>query len=309
MMKDFPMLQEASFTNCGSIAKIFLEGINMYIPDKGVLENSVMEFLMPSEFAENTLLYVREAGHFYCTSQYAFSRSYLDTYLIIYVAAGKMRAVIEGQSMNVPAGSAVLIDSHRPHGYACITDSEFYWTHFNGKMSANYCNYLFRQKGNVFDGDYQFRKNTLEDFQDILQNVQRPIVNEHLNSYRLHHLLSQFAAPARSTEIDRVLQPAIRAFSKNIAENFTLPQLADLCGVSVSTFLRTFRKNFNCTPHEYMVKRRISEAQRLLSNTTMTVGDIAIDCGFNSATHFCRAFRANIGMSPKEFRVLWAENK
>ena len=74
--------------------------------------------------------------------------------------------------------------------------------------------------------------------------------------------------------------------------------------MSISHFIRSFKKYAGCTPHEYLLSYRLRQAKELLLSTDDTIERIAEQCGFHSASHFARAFRKNLSMTPSEFRNL-----
>lgn len=82
----------------------------------------------------------------------------------------------------------------------------------------------------------------------------------------------------------------------------SLEDLADQCSMSTSHLIRSFQRYLNCTPHEYLLAFRLKQSKQLLLSTSMSIEQIAEQCGFNSASHFARAFRKNNGASPSTFR-------
>ncbi len=56
------------------------------------------------------------------------------------------------------------------------------------------------------------------------------------------------------------------------------------------------------SPHQWLLTRRVSKARSLLADSTLTLAEIALACGFSSQSHFNRAFAANIGTTPGRWR-------
>ena len=58
------------------------------------------------------------------------------------------------------------------------------------------------------------------------------------------------------------------------------------------------------TPNDYLIRARIELAKRKLSRKTLdgSMLDLAVACGFNSASVFSTTFRKHVGMSPRGFR-------
>jgi len=89
---------------------------------------------------------------------------------------------------------------------------------------------------------------------------------------------------------------------ENLGSVWTLTDLARQSGLSPYHFLRTFEQVSGLTPHQYVRRLRLAEAAVRLSDGDVKALDIAVDSGFNDASNFSRAFRAEIGMTPRDFR-------
>ena len=89
----------------------------------------------------------------------------------------------------------------------------------------------------------------------------------------------------------------------NFAFNLTLEDYARLACKSVPTFKREFKKTFNDTPAKWVLRKKLTLATELLENTSLTVGEICFDCGFENQTHFSRVFKEKMGISPLQFRA------
>ena len=55
------------------------------------------------------------------------------------------------------------------------------------------------------------------------------------------------------------------------------------------------------TPRQYLLNQRIQRATYLLINTTLSITDIAGECGFSNLYHFCRTFKQRTGLTPSEY--------
>ncbi|MGY2399581.1 helix-turn-helix domain-containing protein [Pseudomonas sp. SDO5271_S396] len=82
----------------------------------------------------------------------------------------------------------------------------------------------------------------------------------------------------------------------------SLGQLAALCALSEYHFARMFRQSFGLPPHQYLLARRLTRARSLLRSGGLPVGEIALMCGFSSASHFTHRFRQTMGATPGEYR-------
>jgi AraC family transcriptional regulator len=88
----------------------------------------------------------------------------------------------------------------------------------------------------------------------------------------------------------------------NLAEALSLGSLAQLCNLSEYHFARMFRSSFGMPPHQYVLARRLQRARALLQSTAQPLGEIALACGFSSASHFAHRFSQTQKVTPGEFR-------
>jgi len=85
-------------------------------------------------------------------------------------------------------------------------------------------------------------------------------------------------------------------------EEWPVPRLASVSGVSEAHFARSFKDAFGVPPHRYLLTRRIERAKALLRDTDRPIIDIAFETGWNSLGTFGRVFRDITGESPTELR-------
>ena len=88
-----------------------------------------------------------------------------------------------------------------------------------------------------------------------------------------------------------------------LAEALSIGQLATQCALSEYHFARMFRQSFGVPPHQYLLSRRLARARDLLRNSTLALGDVALACGFASASHFANRFKQSLGSTPGEYRA------
>jgi len=86
-------------------------------------------------------------------------------------------------------------------------------------------------------------------------------------------------------------------------EEWPVPRLAQVSGVSEAHFARSFKNAFGVPPHRYLLTRRIERAAALLRDTDLPITHIAFETGWNSLGTFGRVFRDITGESPSELRA------
>jgi transcriptional regulator GlxA family with amidase domain len=113
-------------------------------------------------------------------------------------------------------------------------------------------------------------------------------------------------APRRTGQEPRLLRRLLRAKDRMDAasdEEWPIPRLASVSGVSEAHFARSFKEAFGVPPHRYLLTRRIERAKALLRDTELPITKIAFQTGWSSLGTFGRIFRDITGQSPSELRA------
>jgi transcriptional regulator GlxA family with amidase domain len=86
----------------------------------------------------------------------------------------------------------------------------------------------------------------------------------------------------------------------NIATPLDQGELADIFGRTTRHLERTFKSIMQETPKSYYLGLRLEEARNLLSETKLSILEVAVATGFNSRSSFSKAYRARYGKSPSK---------
>ncbi|MGH8517144.1 MAG: helix-turn-helix domain-containing protein [Panacagrimonas sp.] len=105
---------------------------------------------------------------------------------------------------------------------------------------------------------------------------------------------SRAAATPGEPDFDAV----IVEIESRLGDGLGLEELARRAGVGRTRFVETFAQRFGCSPHRYIVGRRIERAKELLRNGQRSMTAIAYELGFSSPSHFSAAFKASMRVSP-----------
>lgn len=88
----------------------------------------------------------------------------------------------------------------------------------------------------------------------------------------------------------------------NLSRRICVPELAELLGLSAGHFTRAFKCVFGASPRDYVLRRRIEEAQAMMLTTSEPLHLIALSCGMCDQPHFTRSFRRIVGETPSVWR-------
>lgn len=98
------------------------------------------------------------------------------------------------------------------------------------------------------------------------------------------------------------LRRVIDYIEAHLSTKLTISELAEIADLSKYHFIRMFKQSTGQSPYQYVVSRRILEAQRLIANSGMPLADIAVRCGFANAAHFTSAFARETSVPPSQYR-------
>jgi transcriptional regulator GlxA family with amidase domain len=90
--------------------------------------------------------------------------------------------------------------------------------------------------------------------------------------------------------------------SNHLEDDLSVETLSKRSAMSVRNFARRFRESFGITPAEFVTRVRVEAACRCLEESTLTMEQIATQCGFSSAELLRRACHRILGHSPRRFR-------
>lgn len=100
--------------------------------------------------------------------------------------------------------------------------------------------------------------------------------------------------------------PLLRAVSRmeqTLETPVSRQELARIAKVSLRHLERLFRHQLGCSLGEYYLALRLERARKLVRQTSLSVLEIALACGFTSASHFSRTYRARFGQAPRTERL------
>ena len=98
------------------------------------------------------------------------------------------------------------------------------------------------------------------------------------------------------------IEKAKEYITQNFTHDISLLEIARYSYVSSFHFSRIFKKFTSYSPHQFLLRLRLKNAEMYLRNTDLPVSDIGFTSGFNSIEHFNAAFRKSYGCSPSVFR-------
>ncbi len=123
------------------------------------------------------------------------------------------------------------------------------------------------------------------------------------------HLSTRFAKPAAAPAVcEKVaLSPwqerrAKEMMASHMDRGLSIAQIATECSLSRSHFSRAFKKNTGYSPRDWFLQVRLDKAKSLLTQSSVSISRISLDCGFADQSHFTRVFTRVVGVTPFSWR-------
>ena len=232
---------------------------------------------------------------------------------LFYVIDGQGQFLIEDQTYPVSASDLVIVNPNVAHTEVSLNASPLKYivlgveglelTATNNDDNTNFCIINFKTH----------KDNILLCLQNMLTEIETKHPGYEIVCQDLMEIL--IVLLGRQTNFATILTPVNKKASRlcgstkryidaHYQENITLDQLADVCHVSKYHLAHAFTEEYGISPINYLISRRISEAEHLLKTTDLSLSLISSTTGFSSSSYFAQIFRKQKGMSPTEFRKL-----
>ncbi|PJG84486.1 cupin domain-containing protein [Conservatibacter flavescens] len=101
---------------------------------------------------------------------------------------------------------------------------------------------------------------------------------------------------------DKRLRVLIQQIVATPQENWSVKRMTDIAHISRAQLMRLFKQKIAISPHAFVMKQRLQKAAMLLNRSADSILNIALATGFQSETHFGKAFKRYYGVQPSVYR-------
>ncbi|MFV0529459.1 MAG: AraC family transcriptional regulator [Lachnospiraceae bacterium] len=275
-----------------------------------------------SQFMENTTPRLLSASNIHL--DYAHHTRILhkhdDIFELLFVRSGSGEYIIENQYYNLKKGDIVICNSGTLHdevlkeddticSYALAIDQ----IHLEGLPE----NHLIPQDVSPIISAAEYFETfnvTLRSIFDLLVSNGKDVEEtcHHLMMSVLSltlKLIKEKATVEKSTVTeDSTLGMRIRKYiDSHYMEDLSLQSIGDEFRINFYYLSHLFKKEMGYSPMQYVLRRRIGEAQTILITTNRSITDIASSVGFNNPNNFNIQFTKYVGLSPRTYRRTYTQ--
>lgn len=239
----------------------------------------------------------------------------------IYIVKGTMDYYINGHTVRINQGDGIFVNSQRLHygfskeknecTFIALVISPDLFSHMAFDM-----NIYFNKKFGLKNTDYiplyrhvSWEKEILDYIKSIQQSskqqTKRPLllvvqalkiidlIGEHIDDYQENNF---------NSDNQNIFLEMTTFIANNFQTKITIASLAKKVGISRNKCCQLFQQFTNDTLVNYLTKYRLNKSKEYLRNTHLTICQIALMCGFSSASYFTLTFKKEIGTTPKTYR-------
>jgi AraC-like DNA-binding protein len=106
------------------------------------------------------------------------------------------------------------------------------------------------------------------------------------------------------TSHDNPLAYVVSYIRTNIGEKIQVDDLSEKACMSRTSFYRAFKREFNLSPLDFILKEKIKKAKQLLSESKTSISEVCYQLGFSDLNYFGRQFKKLEGISPSQYRAM-----
>lgn len=236
----------------------------------------------------------------------------LNDYYVVYISKGKgTYSSALSDPKEVVAGKCFFLFPGIRHRYKPDVKLgwEEFWVGFNGRQIQHLMNEgIFDKNNPIIDLGYD--SNILVLFNKLIEIVKASLVGypQQIAGVTLQLLgfinsKINYDNPANNP-VEKLIAKAKYLMQESFDKTINMEKLSRELPMGYSSFRKAFKLLTNQSPNQYLLNLRLEKAKYLLVMTTLNIGEIGNQTGFNNVFYFSRLFKKKYGISPKHYRLM-----
>lgn len=257
------------------------------------------------------LYHTVRAGHLVADKTHHIERETLAGHELVYCLRGCGAVRVSGRTHRVKKGSLYWVSCWHPHSYHADAHDpwELYWVRIEGPGLDALAKALRISDLPVFPhlDDASMQACFHEAF--VIFDAPSPASPARMHAAIARMLSLLYENRFRDADMDALAtvpsaleRPLVR-MRQHYADALRLADLSALAGMSVSHFIRTFKRSMGTSPIDWLRRERINQAKRRLIDTEEPVKEIARQCGYRDPYFFSKDFKKLTGLPPTNYRA------
>ncbi|MGM9551068.1 MAG: AraC family transcriptional regulator [Clostridia bacterium] len=254
-----------------------------------------------NRFREFNDFNIIQYGHEDCAPGYSIGNFVRSNYLIHYIHKGSGVYKANGREYSLKANDAFLIRPDEITYYAASKEDpwEYSWVEFSGDGISKFL------EETDFSDDNLALSNIPECAEHIKKLVSADVTNQYLLAGYLYQFLSVFVSykPNTGSMADEYVKAAVNYIHTFYYHtNINVEQISSFIGIDRSYLYRIFKEKTGVSPKKYIIDYKLKTAAKLLRETSLSVGQVALSAGFDDQLYFSTVFKKCYGLPPTKYR-------
>lgn len=119
---------------------------------------------------------------------------------------------------------------------------------------------------------------------------------------RLYKPCNENGADSKNRKHSQIADKVLLYLGSHYTETVRLNDIAAFTGYTQRYIDTVFKHSTGYTIIHYLAKIRVESSRKALLSSNRSITEIALDCGFDSSSYFCKVFKKATGLSPSEYR-------
>lgn len=262
--------------------------------------------------AEDLDLRIDECGIQEFNGEEFYSYTVYQNFVIHYIQEGSGTFIVDGTVYNLSKNDGFILRDGQQVSYYGNKNNpwKYYWVGLGGIRFDQFI------KSTSLDLKYnmQYKKNShivklIKEICDYTLNTIENDINFFWYQSKIYDLIFSMTEEFPSNRITHLVEDGYEETAKeyinsNYQKPITVHEIASYIGISRSYLYKLFKKEYDLSPQEYLIEKRLNKAVNLLVHTTKPIKIIAKETGYDDQLHFSKSFRQRFGVSPTKFKEI-----
>ena len=249
---------------------------------------------LPSFSDSSALFRLIGAAHYTVGDKHITERFNRNDYQLILTVSGEGHVVYNDREYVLTPNSSLLVDCRKYHQYFVNDGKSWEYKHIH--FQTNYPQVLLYAVP-------EFQENSLDAFlyfdklsqyscsEEANSTIAHMVYSNLINNMLFAIITENYRRSVASSNSSFTFSEVIQYIHDHYTEPIPLADMIKKFNYSESYFIRAFKKYYNCTPHQYIIKYRVDKVYELLAKGE-TLQSAVFACGFNSTSSFYHAIKS-----------------
>lgn len=251
---------------------------------------------------------IEMSGKSWCDGSYLINRKNAKIWVVEYILSGRgtVRDMSEpGREYHPEADDVYLLEAGKDHYY--FSDSEEPWE----KIFVNFSGPVVEGLADAYGLSGRILYPSMTELKPEFLKVYELMTDEELSEryvleqvemiiHKIFRTLGQQRREAQQESGE--MQTVRRYLDEHVGQIVGIQELSELIYRSPDYLIKHFKKEIGMTPYQYLLKRKMTIAERLLRDTVLPIKEVAEHVGYEDAHYFSGLFKKEKGIAPRQFR-------